>query len=77
MRTRPTALEQSGTASHYAMISNVGGGIACSAVPTFAGDTTNYVAAVLFTTASGGVAGYTTLMYSNNASAFLAWSAEL
>jgi hypothetical protein len=77
MRTRPTALEQSGTASHYAMISNVGGGIACSAVPTFAGDTTNYVAAITFTTASGGVAGYTTFMYSNNASAYLGWSAEL
>jgi hypothetical protein len=77
MRTRPTALEQSGTASHYAMISNAGGAIACSAVPTFQGDTTTYLAVTNFTTASGGTAGYTTNMYSNNASAYLGWSAEL
>lgn len=77
MRTRPTALEQSGTANHYAMVSSVGGGIACSAVPSFAGDTREYQASTTFTVASGGTAGYSTNMYSNNASAYLAWSAEL
>ncbi len=77
MRTRPTALEQSGTANHYAMVSSVGGGIACSAVPTYGGDTREYLAVTNFTTASGGVAGYMTNMYSNNASAYLGWSAEL
>jgi hypothetical protein len=77
MRTRPTALEQSGTANHYAMVSSVGGGIACSAVPTYGSDTREYLAVTNFTTASGGVAGYMTNMYSNNASAYLGWSAEL
>jgi hypothetical protein len=59
------------------MVSSVGGGIACSVVPTFSGDTRDYLAVTTFTTASGGTAGYTTNMYSNNASAFLGWSAEL
>jgi hypothetical protein len=77
MRAVPSALEQSGTAAHYAMISAAGGGIGCSAVPTFNSNTRDYLATTVFTTASGGVAGNSTAMYSNNASAFLAWSAEL
>jgi hypothetical protein len=77
MRAVPSALEQSGTAAHYAMISPAGGGIGCSAVPTFNANTRDYLATTVFTTASGGVTGNSTSMYSNNASAFLAWSAEL
>ena len=77
MRTRPTALEQSTTASHYKILNSAGGDVVCSAVPTYNAATTDYMAWVALTVASGIVAGNGTTCLTNNAAAYLAWSAEL
>ena len=77
LRTAPSALEQSGTASDY-VIERCGAGTftTCSAVPiinsasTWNGETT-------FTVASGLVNSNAGSVYGNNANAYLAWSAEL
>jgi hypothetical protein len=75
MRTKPTALEQSGTAAHY-LVQHQATGTSCSAVPTFqTADIWN--ARTTFTVASGLTAGNACFLRSNNASAYLAWSAEL
>jgi hypothetical protein len=81
MRIAPTALEQSGTAGNYKIIS-ASGTADCSSVPTFgtAIGTTQNGFGVRFTVASGltdgrgahGLTGATT-----GASGYLAWSAEL
>jgi hypothetical protein len=79
MRIAPTALEQSGTASNYRVVSPAASAN-CSAVPTFTGSTNKYGFIVNFTVASGlttgqgatGRTGDTT-----GASGYLAWSAEL
>ena len=76
MRTSPTALEQSGTAAHYATYTGAGTTTACSAVPQFV------VASVwsgtsIFTVASGLTVGQAGILRSNNAAAYLGWSAEL
>ena len=75
MRTNPTALEQSGTASHY-RVQITGNVINCSAVPSFNSAST-FGSSVLFTVASGLTAGQASLYRSNNTAAYLAWSAEL
>jgi hypothetical protein len=79
MRTRPTALEQSGTANQYAVtFSTVV--TACSAVPVFGGSTTENDYQVNFTVASGltaGQAGRGISDTTNGATAYLGWSAEL
>jgi hypothetical protein len=77
MRIRPTALEQSGTASDYQVLNNAGSPVACSAVPTYNAVTTNYMAWVALTVSSGIAAGDGTTCLTNNAAAYLAWSAEL
>ena len=77
MRTRPTALEQSTTASHYKILNSAGTDVVCSAVPTYNAVTTDYMAWVTLTVASGIVAGNGTTCLTNNAAAYLAWSAEL
>jgi hypothetical protein len=78
MRTRPTALEQSGTASHYAVLNAFGSATTCSAVPNYDGATTNEFGWAGFTVASGLTAGNATVMLSNNTSAaYFGWSAEL
>jgi hypothetical protein len=77
MRTSPSALEQSGTASDY-VIERCGAGTftTCSAVPIinsaslWSGETT-------FTVASGLVNSNAGSVYGNSANAYLAWSAEL
>jgi hypothetical protein len=77
MRTSPTALEQSGTASNYVV--ERGGNAAavtCSAVPAF-GRTTTLYSMVNFTVASGLVNGGAGSVYSNAVAAYLGWSAEL
>jgi hypothetical protein len=75
MRTNPSALEQTGTASNYRV--DVGGNnIACSSVPVFASATT-IGSQVQFTTASGQTTGQGCLFTSNATGAYLAWSAEL
>lgn len=78
MRVAPTALEQSGTASHYGVL-NAGAGsvLACTSVPAF--DRANTLcSSVNFTVASGLIAGNAAQVMDNNtSSAYLGWSAEL
>lgn len=77
MRTRPSALEQSGTAADYT-VAYLTTGTVCSSVPTFDGPTTSYMYAVLFTVASGLTAGQACqARTSSNSTGYLAWSAEL
>ena len=75
LRTNPTALEQSGTASDYAIFH--GGTVTtCSAVPGFVSATVNG-GGFEATIASGGTVGYGTLLRSATSSAYLGFSAEL
>ena len=74
MRTAPTALEQTGTASDYRMSHT--GATTCSAVPQFVSASTNQ-AQCLFTVASGLTAGGGVIAQSNAAAGYLGWSAEL
>jgi hypothetical protein len=76
MRTAPTALEQTGVASNYALTSSSGSPLTCSAVPSFDISNANFVS-VLFTVASGLTAGHATQAISNATSAYLGVSAEL
>jgi hypothetical protein len=76
MRTRPLALETSGTAADYATFNNNTATTQCTAVPTY------QRASVLtgqYTTASGNlVQGNATFLAENNTTAaYLGWSAEL
>ena len=75
MAYEPTALEQSGTATDYAIL--IGGtAIVCNSVPTFS--TTDTCGAVVgFTVASGLTVGDACLGRSATSSAFLAWRTEL
>lgn len=80
MRTTPTAMEQTGTASDYNILHSSGGSPAravCSAVPSYQVATpTN--CRVYFTVASGLTAGNGSIGGSNNnTNAYLGWSAEL
>jgi hypothetical protein len=77
MRTRPTALEQSGTASDYAIAHGFGVETAMNAVPTFGTYTTNRVGTINGTVASGLTAGQGSFIISNGSNAYLGWSAEL
>jgi len=77
MRTRPTALEQSGTAGDYKVFQANTSSSTCTVVPTFNSSTTEAAALIEGTVASGLVAGNATTMVSVNSSAYLAWSAEL
>ena len=75
MRTSPTALEQSGTASNYGVV-NQNGLTVCSSVPTFQ-DGNTQLARVAFTVSSGLTGGGAGVARSEAANAFLAWSVEL
>ena len=77
MRTRPTALEQSGTAGDYRVWNSASSAVVCTAVPAYIGATTPNAGTVEFTVASGVVAGNFTNLLSVNSSAYLGWSAEL
>ena len=77
MRTRPTSLEQSGTASDYAIAHGFGVETAMNAVPTFGTYTTNRVGTINGTVASGLTAGQGSFIISNGSNAYLGWSAEL
>ena len=77
MRTRPTALEQSGTATDYNVVRcGLGTNANCSAVPTFgvadlvSAQTTFTVSGLLINSGAGSV-------QANNTNAYLGWSAEL
>jgi len=77
MRTNPTNLEQSGTASHYRLV-DAASGIACSIVPSFAGGASANSALLRFDVASGLTVGRCVGFGANSStSAYLAWSAEL
>jgi hypothetical protein len=75
MRTAPTALEQSGTASDYA-INKTGANVTCSSVPTLSG-AEEFATRTLYTVSSGLTAGQGCLSRSLTSNAYLAWSAEL
>jgi len=77
MRTAPTALEQSGTASDYRVLNSSGSGVACSSVPVF-GASSNDSASTELTVSSGLTAGNATMGVANTSfNGYLAWSAEL
>ena len=75
MRTAPSALEQSGTASDYA-VNKTAANVACSAVPTLSGAEA-FATRTLYTVSSGLTAGQACLFRSLTSNAYLAWSAEL
>jgi hypothetical protein len=77
MRVAPSALEQSGTAAHYAVWDVAGNQIFGSSVPAFGSATTDIMASVNLSVASGLVAGSSTAMTTGNSAAYLGWSAEL
>ena len=78
MRTSPTALgfDQNGTAANYATYTGAGTTTACSAVPQFVVASV-WSATSIFTVASGLTVGQAGILRSNNAAAYLGWSAEL
>lgn len=76
MRARPTALEQSGTAADYRVLNGSGGNVACNTVPVFVISGLNSAETVA-AVASGLTAGQGTMMRATNATAYLAWSAEI
>jgi hypothetical protein len=75
MRTAPSALEQTGTATDY-RVNNLNTATTCSSVPTFSATTAN-VAYVSFTTGATLTAGQGCAGSCPNTSAYLGWSAEL
>jgi hypothetical protein len=76
MRVRPTALEQTGTASDY-LIAHRATSTVCSSVPVYDGVTNQNLYAVVFTVSSGLTAGDGSQLRTNSTNGFLAWSAEL
>ena len=75
MRTNPSALEQSGTASDY-LVTYQNLATACSSVPTFTNASSilgivNYTVSAVLTAGNGVAAG------PNSANSYLGWSAEL
>ena len=76
MRTNVSALEQSGTASHYKVIANATT-YTCNAVPTYGGDSNNSSQSVNFNFSSGPSQGQSGIARSGSSDSYLAWSAEL
>jgi hypothetical protein len=76
MRTNPSALEQSGTASHY-RVDHTNTFTNCSSVPVLDGGSTNYLSIASFIVSSGLTAGQAAAGQTNNTAAYLGWSAEL
>lgn len=76
MRVKPTALEQSGTATDYEVYTAASGTVACSAVPTF-NTATPYGAQVVFTVAAGLTSGQSGTGRAATSAGYLGWSAEL
>ena len=76
MRTSPTALEQSGTASHYRVILGSSGSSNCSAVPVFASSSKTSID-IQWTVASGATLNQGVIFMSNNAASYIGASAEL
>ena len=76
MRTSPSAVEQTGIAANYGVLTGTTS-TTCSSVPTFNAGTSEFSAATLFTVASGLTASQSIVLRSLAASVYLAWSAEL
>jgi hypothetical protein len=76
MRTGPTALETTGTATDY-RIRNLATITICSSIPQILGTGTTESCGVRFIVASGLTAGGGAILRSETSSAYLAWSAEL
>lgn len=76
LRIAPTALEQSGTASDY-YVNTATTATPCNGVPTFGTLTTQHSAHINWFVSSGVTAGNATILATNAAAAYLAWSAEL
>jgi hypothetical protein len=77
MRTRPTALEQTGTASNYSILHGVTA-TTCNSVPAYEAYTNADIGVCFYTVSSGLTAGQgSALADSNGTSAYLGWSAEL
>jgi hypothetical protein len=80
MRSRPTALEQSGTATHYAVLGAGTNAIACNSLILYNAFTSTILSVVEGTVASGLVSGNATSLntsVSTGSNAYLGWSAEL
>jgi hypothetical protein len=77
MRTRPTALEQSGTAADYGIWRTSTAVENLTAVPAFDGGTSPQNGVVSGTVAGSLTAGSTTYLLPRNGTAYLGWSAEL
>jgi len=75
MRDEPSALEQTGTAANYAVLTATGG-VTCSAVPSHIINT-QWGASFRFTVASGLTTGQGVFARSATTGAYLGWSAEL
>ncbi len=76
MRTVPSALDQSGTASDYKVILGATGAAACSAVPVYNSPSV-VLGDITWTVASSATANQAVYIASNSASSYLGWSAEL
>lgn len=76
MRSAPSALEQSGTATDYRLRTSGGTLTTCSAAPSYV-NATNGSAMVQFNVASGLTAGQAAIAESINANSYLGFSAEL
>ena len=76
MRAVPTALDTTGTASNYAVISTTATAINLTAVPSL-NDTTANGGIIGVTVSTGLTAGHAAIFYANLAGAYIGWSAEL
>jgi hypothetical protein len=76
LRVRPTALEQSGTATDYGLYLPGSSAADCDSVPAFFHSSSNS-ASMTTSTASGLTAGHATMLLGKTTNAYLGWSAEL
>ncbi len=78
MRTAPAAVETTGTASNYAVLSAAGAVLALTGTPTYDSNTNSQTGLIICNTSTSLVAGNATQLRANNSTtAYLGWSAEL
>jgi hypothetical protein len=77
MRTKPTALEQTGTATDYQVLTTGNTITTCNSVPSISTSTQAMQGVVALGVAAGLVAGQGATMRVATANAYLGWSAEL
>jgi hypothetical protein len=77
MRTKPTALEQTGTATDYQVLTTGNTITTCNAVPIISTSTQAMQGVVSLQVAAGLIAGQAGTMRVATANAYLGWSAEL